>query len=115
MCWKEEWAFAIDDLNKAIAHVEKAEKKLQDRRIRAQRWYLNLGQDPKHGTPAELAKVREIIKKWAAAERECNEIKERLRCHQRVLRDLIVTYGFKRKDSGSARVRKVLEKTFKET
>lgn len=114
MCWKEEWAFAIDFINKAIAHVEKAEKKIQDRRIRAQRWYVRLSMDKKHGTPSELAKVQTIIKKWAEAEQECYNVIERLRCEQRVLRDLIENYGFNRKHSGSARVRKILEKTFKE-
>jgi len=36
MCWKDEWARAINDLNFAVAHVEYAQKKLQRRLARNQ-------------------------------------------------------------------------------
>lgn len=94
MCWKEEWAYAISDLNKAIAHIEKAREKMEKRRLNAQRWYENLSRDKKHGTPKELAKVQEIIGKYVEAERKCQCLISFLRSHQISLRRLIEKYGF---------------------
>lgn len=34
MCWKQEWASAIGNLERAIEHVEKAKGKLVERRKR---------------------------------------------------------------------------------
>jgi hypothetical protein len=114
MCWKEEWAYAIVDLGKAIAHVEKARRKMEDRRGRAERWFENLSRDRKHGTPGELAKVQEIIDKYVAAEFKCSNLIAFLKSQQHYLRELIEKYGFSKKSGGSVRVRRILEETFKE-
>jgi hypothetical protein len=115
MCWKEEWAYAIVDLGKAIVHVEKAHKKMEDRRGRAEKWHENLSRDLKHGTPGELAKVQEIIDKYATAEFRCISIIAILKSQQHHLRELIEKYGFSKAGSGgSVRVRRILEEAFKE-
>ena len=112
MCWKEEWAYAIRDIDKAIVHVEKARKKLAKRRARAQSWLQKQSQDQKHNQPKQLAQIQEVISKGVLAEHRCDYLIETLRMKQRLLRGFIEAYGFSRKPGGSARVRKILQETF---
>lgn len=112
MCWKEEWAYAIRDINKAIKHVKRAQEKLEKRRDRAKKHYRKLSKDKKHGTAKELAAVQAIIDKNTSGIARCLLIVNNLRYQQQNLRTLIEELGINSTSSGSEKVRKILEETF---
>lgn len=112
MCWKEEWAYAIEKISKAIAHIENAKKKLKKRWQKAAQRLQKQSQDPKHNQPSELAKIREIMNKHTMAIIECEHLIAALKKHQATLRLLIEKHGIFRTAGGSARVKKILEEAF---
>lgn len=73
MCCKEEWAYAIRDIKKAIEHIITAQKKLEKIRDKSLKRYNKLGK--KHGTPNELDEVREIIDRSNESMDKCLYIK----------------------------------------
>ena len=112
MCWKEEWAFAIRDITKAIQRIEKAKKKLEGRRDRAQKSYDALYKDKRHRSVNALTTIQESIKKWNSAIKSCKRIIKYLEFQQHNLRFFIEKYGINLKTKGSERVQKILKETF---
>ncbi len=73
MCWKYEWAHAIDKIERAIKHVEKARDKMIFRRKRSN--------------------VEKIKIKYQRAEDECNAVITSLREQQKIAFEMIHEYG----------------------
>lgn len=77
MCWKFEWARAINNLNRAILHINRAREKVEKR--------------------SERAKLPEVKFKWNLATRKCKLLITVLQSVQRDLDKLIEEFGIKRK------------------
>jgi len=73
MCWKYEWAYAINRMQRAIKHVETARNKMIFRRERSS--------NPK------------IIEKYGKAEQECNAVIASLKEQQAKAFKMIHEYG----------------------
>jgi hypothetical protein len=114
MCWKQEWAAAIGNLERAIVHVERAKVKLEKRFERNATSLERLQESKKYSGPKSLAPVERLIAFNESGIRNCEEVIDTLQTVQRRLHRMIKTYGIKRRPSGSARVKKILEQTFKE-
>lgn len=97
MCWKQEWAQAIENLNSAITHVERAQLKLHKRLQRNEKNLQRLSQDKNHNYPSELAPVQALIKKNRDAEQNCKEAIVGFRKTQGLLYCMIHTVGIWRK------------------
>jgi hypothetical protein len=90
MCWKQEWAMAIGNLNHAIEHIERAESKLFKR---LQRNKANLPKS--HDKKA----VQTLIQKNSDAIERCIFLIVSLKEKQDTLFKLIHEYGINHSDS----------------
>lgn len=95
MCWKYEWAKAVNNLNRAIIHVEGARKKIHKRLLRNQRTLRVYKKSKKWNYPGCLAPVEALIKKNREAEEQCRRVIADFREKQNQLRRMISTYGIK--------------------
>ena len=94
MCWKQEWASAINNLQTAITHIERAEKKLLKRRLRNEKRLEHLKKyDKEHYYPYEINSIKALIKKNSAGEQDCKEIIKILKKQQNKLFKMIKVYG----------------------
>ena len=112
MCWKEEWAYAIRNINGAIKHIERAKERLEKRRDRARKHYQKLNEDKKHRSVNALLEIQERITGNNRAIDECDYIVAELKDQQKNLRALIEEFGINQKTGGSAKVKKILEEAF---
>jgi len=103
MCWKEEWASAHNQISHAIAHIEKAQVKLNKR---AQR---NTASLEKHTRDRyETMKINRRLKRNGEAESTCQLTIDNLRTEQARLRFMIDRYGIKHSENGSKRLSKLM-------
>ena len=93
MCWKHEWAKAINNLNRAITFVERAQKSLEERLARNRRHLNRLRENKKYNYPANILPVEERIKKNQNGIEECKQIIADLKERQSQLYCLIHTIG----------------------
>jgi len=94
MCWKYEWAKAINNVSNAIIHVERAKRKIHARKLRHKRTLKKLSKS-KYNYPA---RVKALINKNRDAEQRCIILIEDFEEAQKQLRHLIDTYGIKRSE-----------------
>jgi len=104
MCWKDEWARAINNLNSAVTHVEYAEKKLEARLARNQKHLKRLKEDKKYNYPPVLAPVQERIKKNMVAIEDCKMVIKEFRARQAQLFCMVHTFGITRSETQPQRV-----------
>lgn len=93
MCWKQEWAMAINNLNFAIEHVERARVKLSKRLLRNEATLQKLRQNKKHNYPKELEPVEARVQKNRKAEAQCRQIVADFKERQDQLFRMIHDYG----------------------
>jgi hypothetical protein len=96
MCWKQEWAATIGNLNYAILHVERAYAKLQKRLVRNERNLERLKSNPKYNYPTVLAPVLALIEKNRSGIQECKNVIADLKARQDQLFHMIKVYGIDR-------------------
>lgn len=89
MCWKQEWAHAINNLQHAIEHIEKAQDKLEKRMERNE-----IALDKSH----EQMKVLLRIRTNHAGIEECKGIISNLNEIQDQLYRMIHQYGISKSD-----------------
>ena len=99
MCWKQEWAMAINNLNGAIAHVERARAKLQKRLERNEANLQRMRQNKKCNYPSMLEPVQLLIRKNEQGMAECEQVIGALRQKQDQLFQMVHTYGIKHSDN----------------
>ena len=95
MCWKYEWAMAVNNLNNAITHVERARRKIHRRLLRNERTLRKFRSSKKYNYPGCIEPVQKLIEKNREAELKCRLLIDLLRGHQRGLRWMINKYGIK--------------------
>jgi len=96
MCWKDEWAKAINNLNSVITHVEYAQKKLEARLARNQKHLSRLKGDKKYNYPLVLAPVEERILRNTEAIENCKSMVSEFRESQGLLYCMVHTIGITR-------------------
>ena len=99
MCWKHEWAMAINNLQWAIKHIDRAKSSLKKRLERNKK---NL---ERHG--GKDKQIEALIQKNQTAIECCNQLQKLLRHCQDQLYRMIQIYGIKRKES-SKRLRRLM-------
>lgn len=94
MCWKQEWAHTINNMQKAIEHIEKAQDKLNKRKQRNEAALEKVcGKDK-----FEENKIRERFLKNTAGIEECKGIISNLKEIQDQLYRMIHEYGISHSD-----------------
>jgi len=96
MCWKNEWAKAINNLTSAIIHIKRAQAKIHQRLLRNERTFQGLSRNDKLNYPKILAPVQARIHENQEAEAQCKLIIADLERNQACLQDLIHNFGIKR-------------------
>jgi hypothetical protein len=100
MCWKQEWAMAINNLQHAIEHVAKARDKLVKRLGRNEKHFDHLMGSKKHrGDKAALAEVQGHIQKNRRGIADCDLVMSGLRTKQDLLFAMIQVYGLNRSEN----------------
>jgi len=99
MCWKQEWAMAINNLQMARTHIERAQDKLKKRQARNERNLQRMKRSQKYNYPKMLAPTEELIKKNRFAEQDCKDIIADLRERQAQLFRMIHLYGIKHSET----------------
>lgn len=99
MCWKHEWAMAINNLNSAIAHVQKAQQKLQNRLVRNKKNLERMKSSKKYNNPKMLAPVEVLIEKNQRSIEECGQLIADFRARQGQLFRMVHVYGIKRSEN----------------
>jgi len=87
---------AINNLDKAISHVERAQKKLEGRLARNQKNLTRLKSNKRTNYPKVLAPVENLIKKNTAGIENCKEMVTKFRKAQGLLYCMVHTIGIKR-------------------
>jgi DNA repair exonuclease SbcCD ATPase subunit len=107
MCWKQEWSHAINNINHALAHIQKAKKKLETRASDRRETIKNA--PTKCG---RIDKAKEIIKdaeqklaKNLDGIRLCQQQLDSLKENRSELLALIREHGFSLGTSGESDVR----------
>ena len=90
MCWKQEWASAINNLTRAMVRIDRAKKKLEarahERRLTKAR---ALGKDR-----SDIARdADEKLKKNLDGIRQCDQLLDSLKEDRSAVLDLILEYG----------------------
>jgi hypothetical protein len=95
MCWKQEWASAINNINWTIIHIERAEAKLQKRLARNEQ-HLEYQMQLEYKDKQALGEIQSLIQKNRKALSDCNNLVTLLRGHQEMLKSMIEEYGINR-------------------
>jgi len=103
MCWKQEWASAINNINWTIIHIERAQAKLQKRLANNER-HLEYQMQREYKDKQALAEIQGLIQKNRKAFNDCKALIDVLRGHQKMLENMIAQYGISKK-SESARLK----------
>lgn len=109
MCWKYEWAKAVNNLNNAIIHVERARRKIHARLLRNQKQLRMLKGSKKYNYPGCLAPVEALVRKNTEAELKCRLLIDLFRSHQKELRLMIKAYGIKMLSKKSRMAEKLMK------
>jgi len=99
MCWKQEWAMAINNLNRAAVHVMLAKAKLEKRLQRNEANLQRLRGNKKYNYPPMLAPVQALIEKNRAGIQECEQVIAELKVRQDQLFRMIHVYGIKHSEA----------------
>jgi len=99
MCWKQEWAMAINNLNRAAIHVMLAKAKLQKRLKRNEATFQRLSESKKYNYPKILAPIQKLIEKNRAGIQECEQVIADLKVRQDQLFRMIHVYGIKHSEA----------------
>jgi len=99
MCWKHEWAMAINNLNSAIGHVQKAQERLQNRLVRNEKNLERMKSSKKYNYPKMLAPVEVLIEKNQRAIKECGQLIADFRARQGQLFRMVHVYGIKHSEN----------------
>lgn len=99
MCWKHEWAMAINNLNSAIAHVQKAQERLQNRLVKNRKHLERMKSSKKYNYPKMLAAVEVLIEKNLRGIEECGQLIADLKARQDQLFRMVHIYGIKRSET----------------
>ena len=97
MCWKHEWAMAINNLNRAIVHVQRAQVRLQNRLVRNKKNLEKMRSNKKHNYPKMLAPVEALIEKNQRGIKECIQLIADFKETRTQLFRMVHEYGIKRK------------------
>jgi len=97
MCWKQEWASAIGNINRALKHVEKAKLKNEKRLARNTTTLERMMKSEKYNKPGSTGPVEALMQKNRNAVTECNEVIRNLKRFRTQLQVMIHTYGIKQK------------------
>jgi len=98
MCWKYEWAMAINNIGRAIEHIERAQKKLEARLGRNQKNLERLQSNPRYNYPTQLGPVKELINKNSDGINKCKDMISTLKQQQDLLFRMVHTYAIKHKE-----------------
>jgi hypothetical protein len=96
MCWKQEWATAIGNLNYTILHVERARDKLIRRLERNEKHLQRLVNSKKFNYPPMLAPVQKLIEKNRSGIKDCEDLIADMQMTQNRLYHMIKVYGIDR-------------------
>lgn len=107
MCWKQEWAAAIGNLEHAKEHIKHAQAKLLKRKLRNTANLDRLRGSKKHNYPSELERVQHLIVKNDKGIWECKVIHDWLETIQNDLYQMIKVYGITRSEN-PRRVRELM-------
>jgi hypothetical protein len=99
MCWKQEWAAAIGNLEHAIVHVERAKVKLERRLARNRVTFERMSRSSKYNYPPMLTPVQALIEKNRAGVEECRRVIAELMARQDQLFGMIKVYGINRSEN----------------
>lgn len=99
MCWKQEWAMAINDLEHAKEHVLRAQGKLRKRLARNKIALHRLSTSRKYCGSGSLAPVQQLIEKNRAGIEECEQVIAELRVRQDQLFRMVHVYGIKHSEA----------------
>lgn len=99
MCWKHEWAMAINNLNSAIMHVQRARERLQNRLVRNKKNLERMKSNKKYNYPKMLAPVEALIDKNQRGIQECEQLIADFRSRQDQLFRMVHIYGLKRSET----------------
>ncbi len=94
MCWKQEWASTINNLQHAIEHVQKAQDKLIKRRERNEAALKNKWKTDFY----EETKIKARIEKNRSGQEQCEKLIADLKDWQDVLFKMIHEYGISKSD-----------------
>lgn len=94
MCWKQEWAAAIGNLQYAIKHTERAREKLKKRKERNDAT-LQRTMEQGHDRFNE-ARIGELAVKNSSGIEDCDLVLLRLKTTQNILYEMINKYGISR-------------------
>lgn len=95
MCWKQEWAHAINNLQKAIMHIERARDKLNKRKERNEK---SLKKKWAKNDRFEQRKIEMRMEKNRKGQEQCENLIADLEETQDQLFKLIHKYGISRSD-----------------
>jgi uncharacterized protein (UPF0333 family) len=87
MCWKQEWANAIGNIESAIRHIERAQQKLERRREK------NLATMLKHKGKWTIKTVAPLLVRNTVAIEECKQTASRLKGEQALIYAMIKAFG----------------------
>jgi len=108
MCWKQEWASAINNINWTIIHIERAQAKLQKRLARNEQHLEYQMRQKGYKDKQALAEIQGLIQKNRKAFNDCKALIDVLRGHQKMLENMIAQYGINRQ-SESARLKQLMD------
>lgn len=111
MCWKYEWARAVNNLNYAITHVERARAKIHKRLLRNEKTLRKMSQSKRYNYPCYLEPVQTLIEKNREAEEQCKQIIADFIKRQDQLRHMIEVYGIKFPSKKSQVTKRLMEGT----
>ena len=94
MCWKQEWAAAIGNLQHSIKHTERAREKLKKRKERNDAT-LQRTMEQGHDRFNE-ARIGELAVKNSSGIEDCDLVLLRLKTTQNILYEMINKYGISR-------------------
>jgi len=94
MCWKQEWAHAINNIQKAIEHIERARDKLEKRKQKNRAALEKVRGKDKF----EENKIWDRLLKNIAGIEECGEIISNLKEKQAQLYRMVHEYGISHSD-----------------
>lgn len=93
MCWKQEWASAIGNIEAAIRHIERAQAKLERRRTKNLETMLR-----RHDDRWTVKTVSQLMLKNTIAIEQCKDTVRRLRAEQDWVYAMIQTFGITNRD-----------------
>lgn len=99
MCWKHEWAKAINNLNRAERQIAYGRDRLEKRLLRNEKNLRSKQQSKKHNYPCELKPVQARINRNKAGISTCNDLIDMLKAMQDRLFVMVHAHGISKGNS----------------